>query len=229
MSKPKISVIIPAFNAQDFLAEALESVFSQTLPPQEILVYNDASSDNTQKVIDSYGSRLRSLPTQPGPSKGPAFARNQCLRAALGDYLAFLDADDLWLPKKLELQLSYLQAQSQPTAVFGMIQEFNASGPLGHYQRCALSSVCLLPTILAHNIGTFDEKLIIGDFADWLARLKTGGVYFVYLDEPLARRRHHQNNLGKRASDKRPGYLEVVRRKLSRERSQSQGQKSQEN
>lgn len=222
MSKPKISVIIPAFNAQDFLAEALESIFSQTLPPQEILVYNDASSDNTQKVIDSYGSQLRSLPTQPGPSKGAAFARNQCLRAALGDYLAFLDADDLWLAHKLELQLSHLLAQPGPAAVFGMVQEFDASGPLGEYQKCMLPSVCLLPTLLARSIGPFDEKLTLGDFADWLARLKTDGVDFVYLDAPLARRRHHQNNLGKRANNKRAGYLEVVRRKLSRERSQPQ-------
>lgn len=221
MSSPTISVIMPAFNAEAFLAEAIDSVLAQTYRISEIIVYNDGSTDGTQAIIDSYGDRLVNPPTLPGPARGVAFGRNQGLRAATGDLLAFLDADDLWLPQKIELQVAAWQAHPQPCAIFGQMQEFDAQGSRGDYQKCALLIVGLIPRTLALQAGTFDESLALGDYADWLVRLQALGLSMVYLDKPLARRRLHENNLGSRQKNRRKDYLEVVRRKLQREREQA--------
>lgn len=214
-----VSVIIPAHNAEPFLAEALESVLGQSRQAFEIIVFNDGSTDGTADIMRGFEGRITGLGGE-GSARGAAYARNRAIEAARGEYLAFLDADDLWLPRKLELQLEVQAAQNDDCAIFGMVQEFNADGPLGDFRTCALPLVCLLRRELALRAGPFDESLTLGDFADWLARLQDLPTRLVYLDEPLARRRHHQNNLGKRHLDQRQDYLEVVRRRLARRRGQ---------
>jgi glycosyltransferase involved in cell wall biosynthesis len=104
VSKPLISVVIPAFNAGKYLAEALDSVRAQTFSDYEILVIDDGSTDRTAEIASSYDGVL--LLTQ--ENRGEAAARNTGIRAARGKYVAFLDADDVWLPSKLEKQAANL-------------------------------------------------------------------------------------------------------------------------
>lgn len=218
MKRGKVSVVIPAHNAEAFITEAIDSALAQTAAIDlEIVVYNDGSTDGTAEILQSYGDRIVSLPSLSG-SRGVSFARNRAMEAATGDLVAFLDADDVWLPDKLEKQIACLR-EDEDLAVFGMVQEFGADGPLAGYQTCALPVVCLLPTALARRVGGFDESLTLGDFADWLSRLQDLPTRFVYVQEPLARRRHHETNLGRQKKDHRKDYLEVVRRKLARKRS----------
>ncbi len=218
---PELSVLIPAYNAAPFLAEAVASVRAQTSSIfYEILIYNDGSTDDTASVIASLGSDIIVLGGV-GASAGPAVGRNAMLARAQGRLVAFLDADDLWLPDKLSKQLEVLRRVEKPTIVFGEIQEFDADGPRGGYQPAALSSACLLERDLALSVAPFEPALLLGDFADWLSRMRAAGVEFDYSAGPVSRRRHHANNLGRRMADNRKDYLEVIRRKLRRERSSS--------
>jgi len=108
---PTISVIIPAFNAEKTIAETIASVQNQTFSDFEILVINDGSTDNTLEVIQTIKDpRLHALSYENG---GLPVARNRGISHSRGDFIAFLDADDLWFPDKLELQLAALQAQPE--------------------------------------------------------------------------------------------------------------------
>ena len=88
-----ISVIIPAFNAERYLAAAIDSVFDQTLQPDEVIVVNDGSTDRTAAVLVGYGDRINVIAQ---PNGGIAVANNRGVAAASGSFLCFLDADDLW-------------------------------------------------------------------------------------------------------------------------------------
>jgi glycosyltransferase involved in cell wall biosynthesis len=213
-----VSVIVPAHNAEAFLLQAVQSVREQTWPGSvEIVVCDDGSTDGTAALAGALAAPVVVIPAE-GPARGAAAARNRAVAKSRGEFLAFLDADDVWLPDKLALQIAMLEKAQDPAVVFGQAQEFDAQGPLGEYRRCALPSVTLLRRELALRAGLFDESLRLGDFAEWLARLKDLGASFLYVDAPLARRRHHQENLGRRESDRRSDYLEVVRRRMAARR-----------
>lgn len=98
----KISVIIPVYNGEQFIARAIESVLAQTVKPFEIIVINDGSKDGTLNILNSYGGKIRAVSI---PNGGVSNARNTGIKMAQGDCVAFLDADDVWHPNKLEQQL----------------------------------------------------------------------------------------------------------------------------
>ena len=101
----KISVVIPAFNAEKTIARAVESVLAQSRPADEIIVIDDGSKDNTADVIRSYGDKVILIQQE---NAGASVARNAGLKNASGDWIAFLDCDDEWLPEKLKLQSEHL-------------------------------------------------------------------------------------------------------------------------
>lgn len=100
-----VSVIMPVHNGAQFLREAIESALAQDYTPVEIIVVDDGSTDATPQILASFGSRIRHIRQT---NSGAAAARNAALQASRGEYLAFLDADDLWLPQKLRVQIDYL-------------------------------------------------------------------------------------------------------------------------
>ncbi len=102
-----VSCIGPVFNGERFVAETIESIFAQTYRSIEVLVVNDGSTDGTAKVPEGFGELIRMIHQG---NAGQAAARNHGLKAAKGDFIAFQDADDLWLPDKLEIQMKYLEA-----------------------------------------------------------------------------------------------------------------------
>ncbi len=102
----KISVVIPAYNAEQMIARAIDSVLAQTRPADEIIVVDDGSTDNTAKVIKSYGDKVMLIQQE---NAGVSVARNTGIEAATGDWIAFLDGDDEWLPEKLKLQTEHLK------------------------------------------------------------------------------------------------------------------------
>lgn len=110
MSKPAISVITPAFNAARFLPQQLASVASQTFTDREHVVVNDGSTDATAAILDSAAAADPRLRVIHQANAGAHAARNAALAAARGRYVAFLDADDLWLPTKLQEQMQFMQA-----------------------------------------------------------------------------------------------------------------------
>ena len=105
-----ISVIIPAYNAAEHLGRAIDSILAQTRPPDEIIVVDDGSTDNTPQIATTYGEKVTLLQQQ---NAGVSAARNTGIKAARSEWIAFLDADDKWLPEKLEKQSALLKRNPQ--------------------------------------------------------------------------------------------------------------------
>lgn len=189
-----VTVIIPAYNAAAFVAEAVDSVLAQDYPQVEVVVVNDGSKDNTLEVLRGYGERIRVVDQA---NAGPPRARNAGLAAARGEFIAFLDADDVWLPSKLSAQVAHLRAHADVGTVFtqwhvwpadadgvfrlpqvspvpvpgvGVVAE--RSGWM--YSRLLLECHLLTTTVmmrrrLIEQIGGFDVALYNGDDYDfWL-------------------------------------------------------------
>jgi len=127
--RPLVSVIIPAFNCQETISETLDSVFAQTYPNVEILVIDDGSTDDTPRRIHELAAdRLRYIRIE--NSGGPARPRNVGIAEARGEFIAFLDSDDLWLPTKLEDQVNVFTADPRLSMVFVLYVQFAQDGDL---------------------------------------------------------------------------------------------------
>jgi len=110
----RVSVVIPTFNCAQFIIEAIESVLNQTYKNYEIIVVNDGSTDNTEEVLSSYLKKIKYIRQENG---GPSKARNNGINNSKGEYIAFLDADDIWLPTKLKYQLDFFEKCSDISVV----------------------------------------------------------------------------------------------------------------
>jgi len=172
MTPVSISVVIPAYNAQPFLSRAIESALSQTVAPTEILVIDDGSSDDTFKIASAFRAPVKAFKKANG---GPASARNLGIQHAQSDWIALLDADDAWLPDKLEEQIKLLNsdvalihssARGRPNCIspettFTQLWRRN----------CILNSSVLLRREVFVQVGGFDEDpALIGveDYNLWL-------------------------------------------------------------
>jgi glycosyltransferase involved in cell wall biosynthesis len=131
---PRVSVVIPAYNADPLLAETLASIEAQTYNDWEVIVADDASTDGTAGVVESFGGRFRLVRSE--VNEGPAGARNRALAAARGELVAFLDADDLWLPAYLERTVRlYDESCAQGMSVGIVSCDAMLLGPEGHHER----------------------------------------------------------------------------------------------
>ena len=125
MPKPSISVVISSYNYAHFLGETIQSVLAQTCPAREVIVIDDGSSDDSVAVARSFGDRVRVVEQENG---GVCVARNNGARLATGDVLAFLDSDDIWLPRKLERQAEAFSSDPEVGLVSCGIRFFNPRG-----------------------------------------------------------------------------------------------------
>ncbi len=112
---PKVSVVIPAYNCEKFISTAIESVLSQTYGDYEVIVVNDGSTDKTDEVLSRYASKIKKIYQ---PNKGPAEARNTGIANSEGEYVAFLDQDDAWLPDKLRMQVEVMEKNDKLGLVY---------------------------------------------------------------------------------------------------------------
>ena len=198
---PRVSTIVPAYNAAATIADAIDSAVAQQFDSFEIIVVNDGSTDATANVLDGYGDRIRILQQ---PNCGAVAARNAASRAAGGEYLAFLDADDLWLPEKLKLTVEALDRSPRAVAAFSdhivesggkreIVQRTNTSGSLAALLLGG-EAIVIYPTTAVVRKSVFDE---CGGFEErfgrrpgfhdtylWL-RLREHGE-FVHVPVPLA-------------------------------------------
>ncbi|MDF1584743.1 MAG: glycosyltransferase family 2 protein [Methyloprofundus sp.] len=123
----KISAIIPAYNSQDFILDAIQSIQNQTHPVDEIIVIDDGSTDNTRLILASKANDIKYIKQK---NQGPSAARNTGIKAAQGDWIAFLDADDQWLPDKIEKQLIILEKSPELQLISGDMQEIGINNEL---------------------------------------------------------------------------------------------------
>jgi len=202
--RPTISVVIPVFNGERFLAEAIDSVLAQTVSPDEIIVVDDGSTDGTCDVMAALAATA-SLPIHAvyQANQGPAAARNRWAEQARGDMIAFLDADDLWLPNKTAHQVAALAAHPEAGAAWGDAYEFagdSLPAALATGKHSVPSPKFLLQSMLfrraaLEQIGPFDPDLRIGEDVDWLLRAMEQGIRFVLHRHPVVYYRRHGANL----------------------------------
>jgi glycosyltransferase involved in cell wall biosynthesis len=133
-----VSVIIPTYNAAAFVASAVQSVLDQTWPNVEVIVVDDGSTDDTARVLEPFRGRITYIATE---NRGPAHARNVGMRAAGGKYIAFLDADDLYLPHKLALQVAFLEAHPEAGMVWTEVTALRETGITEEYHLRSFHTV----------------------------------------------------------------------------------------
>ena len=212
---PSITVVIPCFNAAPFLAAALRSALEQGLPPDEIVVVDDGSTDDSAVIAERIHGPIRVLRTA---HRGIAAARNSGVEASSGAVIAFLDADDLWTPNSLETRWSFWQQRSDLDYVFGSIACFDhqTGADLGLPEPGRLAGSLLLRRSAFEQIGLFDTGLRTGEVIDWIARAEAAGYRYAAVEEMVLRRRVHATNTTADAAPLHADYLKILRRNLGR-------------
>ncbi len=223
---PLISVIIPLYNDAPFIQEAITSVLSQGIEKIEVIVIDDGSTDNFEEKINGIHDPRVQLIKQ--VNSGAAEARNNGIRNAKGEFIAFLDADDMWAANKLKSQLDVLTKQSKVHMVFGQVKEFYDSSINGHtdLQKDVKTFVGYSPITLLISkrdflkVGDFQSKWKVAEFIDWYDRAKHMGLTEIVLPDVLAFRRIHEGNLNRLHRPDAKQYVAVLKEALDRRRNQ---------
>ncbi len=195
--RPSVSVLICVRDGERHVGEAIGSALAQTAPPREVIVVDDGSADGTAGVVRSFGEPVR-LITQ--PPLGVGAARNAALGASSGDFLGYLDADDIWDPRKLERQLEAFERDPSLDLVFGHMRSFTDGSPddLGDPVPAVLGGSLLFRRSAAERVGPFPTGVPVGEFLDWLMRAHDLGLRESVPPHVVLLRREHSSNLTRR-------------------------------
>jgi glycosyltransferase involved in cell wall biosynthesis len=219
-----ISVIVPVYNGEKYLSEALESVFAQDYRPLEVIVVDDGSTDGTAAIARRFPQVCYIYQV----NQGPAVARNAALNSSRGDLITFLDADDVWAPNSLLKLADYLARHPGEDAVFGMILNFLEAG-----MKCPpwIDPATLeqsrdqhhLASMLARRslfeaVGQFNCMYRLGEDLEWLFRLKESGKAVGSLAETVLLRRVHESNISHNQSRQAQIRLRMLKESIDRKR-----------
>jgi glycosyltransferase involved in cell wall biosynthesis len=225
VSDPRISAVIVVRNGERYLAEAIESVLAQAAVPAELIVVDDGSTDGSRAIADAYGSPVRCVPIA---QRGIGGARNVGVAASRGEYVAFVDSDDLWTPGCLRALGSALEADPALDIAFGYVRQFvspDIEPASAARLRCRsepepgyLVGAAVIRRVTLDRVGPFHEDLSTGDFIDWIARARDAGIRELLVSEHVLWRRIHETNHGLVHVDKRGDYARILKRALDRRR-----------
>lgn len=233
MSKPRVTVIIPCYNAERYLAQTLESVLSQNYNSFEVIAGNDGSSDNTALILQQYSDRIKVVSHPDSGNHGQAATFNLCLQNADSEYIAFIDSDDLWEPDKLRRQIDILDRHPEVGLVYTNGDIINEEDKIlysflgtEHEEANRIDHIlldCYIRTpstvIVRHEIlkkaGDFKVGIIPADHDMWI-RIKEIS-HFYFLNEKLFRYRVHEHQISQNSAEKqwRDGFG-VLERALKR-------------
>lgn len=216
---PLVSVIIPTYNRAHTISQAIDSVLNQTYGNLEIIVIDDGSTDNTKEILAPYGQKITYLSQS---NCGVSSARNAGIQQARGEYVAFLDSDDLWYPQKLEKQIEAIQRNKEYALCLTDIEYVDDAGshirfsslckaiPYNGYLftyllqgsgTCSYVTTILVKKGVFTTVGLFDESLNTAEDIDMLLRI-TSRYQAALVDEPLVKyikyRREGDSNLSDR-------------------------------
>jgi glycosyltransferase involved in cell wall biosynthesis len=218
-----VSVVIPVYNCEAYLGEAIESVLAQTYRPIDVIVVDDGSSDRSAAVARSF-PEIRCCAQ---PHAGAGAARNRGVALARGMFLAFLDADDLWARDKLERQMAAFRADPALDMVHSRIRQFH-SPELAEDVKARLRgagsvlsghvSTMLVRRASFDRVGPFPVGWRVGEFIDWYARAREAGLRDMLLPHVAVLRRLHAGNTGIRERGARGDYASVLKAALDRRR-----------
>lgn len=233
---PLVSVIIPVYNAEKFIGPAIQSVLNQTFSNYEIIVINDGSTDGTREVLKSFVGKIRYLSQK---NKGPSAARNLGIQIARGDLICFLDADDLWVSDKLEVQVTFMENHPDIGLLCSDHEEFDhkrivlqsflkkkedslGSNIIGKipiddpFLKLILLNFISTPTVMVRKkcfdkIGIFDESLRSIEDRDLWLRI-AANFSIACLPGICCKRRVHQANISKNKELSLKGRIRVYER-----------------
>ena len=226
---PLVSVIIPSYNAARYVAEAVASALAQTYQPLEIILINDGSTDDTEEVLLPYVGKMRYFYQ---PNRGLSATRNRAIALARGELIAFLDADDVWLPEKLARQVDCLTQNPRIGLVHTNYVKLYADTGIrlpretpditdGRcYTRLVLGNVLLVSSVVLRRecldrVGVFDEKIPQRTCEDYDLWLRIARYFeFAYIPEALMLYRRHAGNMSNNTRAMIEDELYVVKKAL---------------
>ena len=222
-----VTCILPVYNGERFLAEALDSVLEQEgVPDLDVVVVDDGSTDRTPEILAGYGDRIRVVRQE---NAGVAAARNTGLAAAGGEFVAFQDADDIWMPGKLRMQLDCFEADPTLDLCVGHVQNFWMD-EVAHERALfegtdfAAPTAAYGPPLLVarasafERVGLFDTDLVVGEDNDWFLRAREAGLVEHVVPEVILRRRRHRGSLTHTDPAARETLLRNMKASLDRRR-----------
>ncbi|WP_428662560.1 glycosyltransferase family 2 protein [Runella sp.] len=219
-----ISIIIPVYNAEKYVHEALQSVINQSIPAAEIIVINDGSTDRTLEIIKNHEADIY---FRNNKNQGLSATLNEGIQCSTQPYIAFLDADDVWAPHKLETQWQHFQQTPDIEISFGLVEQFISPElpeeiKAGIYcpsqsMRGFMKGTMLVRRTVFETAGLFDQSAILGDFIDWFARAQEKKILFECLNEVLLYRRLHRESLSGRHQH-RKDFPRLLKKALDRRR-----------
>ncbi len=223
-----ISCIIPVYNGSAYIAAAIDSVLNQSMPVDELIVVDDGSEDSSPQILQQYSGKLRYIRKD---HSGIIQTLNEGLRAANGDFITFLDADDLWHIDKTKLQFNSLSDHSEVDICFCHIQEF-VSPELPEHVKSQLSfreeplrgvgkTSAMFRKRCFDTIGFFSPDVQMGDFLEWYGRAMDEGIRSDMLDEVLTYRRVHLHNFTRKQRPLIQNYTHILKKSLDRKRMNS--------
>jgi glycosyltransferase involved in cell wall biosynthesis len=197
--KPLVTSIIPAFNREEYIAEAIESVLNQTYRNIEIIVIDDGSTDNTSRILSSYNGKIKYFRQ---PNSGASAARNSGISKAAGDFISFLDSDDLWEKNKISLQMECFENNPGIDICLCNTKIFSEKKITNFDQKYIIATPYHLCSILIKKevlkrVGYFKTNLKSGEDTDFFLRIKEMGIPLKILQDKLVNIRIHANNLTK--------------------------------
>jgi glycosyltransferase involved in cell wall biosynthesis len=225
---PKISVIMPVYNSEKYLKEAIESVLAQTYKHVEIIAIDDKSTDGSLSLLKTFGDKISVIENP--VNVGAAIARNIGLAKATGDFIAFMDADDLWHPEKLDIQAQEFEKNGSLDMVFSHVECFfspDLSEEVRRSKKCPevmpgfLPAASLIRSSSFKKVGDLDGRFRVGEFIDWLSRARSAGLRSLMLDQILLFRRIHETNTGTVKKDFRVDCVRIVRESMRRNKPKS--------
>ena len=217
----RVSCLIPAYNGERYIGEAIQSALDQTVSIAEIVVVDDGSTDGTAKEVARFGDAVVYVRQE---NKGAVAARNHCAKIARGEYFAFLDADDIWEKDKTAVQLERFRDQPGLGVMLTYMQNFwmpEVAGELTDRTDDSLTvpqlggaSCTMLRSRVFDEIGPLDETLRHRDIQDWILRAQFRGWTLDTLTQVLVRRRVHDRNFSRKRTDL--GEQELLRLAMAR-------------